>query len=428
MEDIYGSQAYKRSRAAYYIQCVTEYLVTLLVADAFLAKLLKHIGLDDATIGIVSSLTSLAFLVQLGTILLMRHVRKVKRTVILIDVSSMLCFMTTFLVPFLETEQNWKTVLVFASISGGFLLKYLQLNLYYKWANSFVSPEHRGAFSARNCAISLAVGVIFSLVMGKLVDSYERAGRIETSFLIIAIVIAVLTVLDFLMLLLIHPYSEKDALRQQKPLRDVLQNTLGNRSFRNVVILLSLYDIARYLCIGFLGTFKTQELLLSVSAVQIINIAANALRSLLSSPVGRWSDRTSFIYVYRIGLLVCALSFVFLLFTTPKTRWLIVGYTVLYNLSMTAIPFNANNMTYNYVPIDYFVQAQAIRCSIAGVLGFLASLLGSWILAAVQANGNCVLGVSVYGQQLLALLSLIVLTGAIVFSKTVVEKQAIMKQ
>jgi len=428
MRNIYSSPAYKRSRIAYYIQCVTEYLVTLLVADAFLAKLLKHIGLNDATIGIVSSLTSLAFLVQLGTILLMRYVRNVKRTVILIDVSSMLCFMLTFLVPFLEINQAWKTVLVFASISGGFLLKYMQLNLYYKWANSFVSPEHRGAFSARNSAISLAVGVVFSLFMGKLLDSCERAGRIETSFLIIGFVIAALAVLDFLMLLLIHPYSKEDALRQQKPLRDVLRNTLGNRSFRNVVILLSLYDIARYLCVGFLGTFKTQELLLSVSAVQLINIAANSLRCVLSSPVGRWSDRTSFVYVYRVGLLVCALSFVFLLFTTPKTRWLIVGYTVLYNLSMTAIPFNANNMTYNYVPIDYFVQAQAIRNSISGVLGFLSSLVGSRILAAVQANGNQFLRIPVYGQQLLALLSLVVLAGAILFSKAVVEKQTIMKQ
>ena len=75
MEGIYSSPAYKCSRVAYYIQCVTEYLVTLLVVDAFLAKLLKHIGLDDA------------------------------------------------------------------SISGGYLLKYLQLNLYYKHSVKFFSQN-----------------------------------------------------------------------------------------------------------------------------------------------------------------------------------------------------------------------------------------------------------------------------------------------
>ena len=80
---------------------------------------------------------------------------------------------------------------------------HLQLNLYYKWGNSFVRPEGRGQFSARNEAISLGIGVLFTLVMGNLVDHYERAGRLETSFLIIACVIAALAVIDLCMLLMI---------------------------------------------------------------------------------------------------------------------------------------------------------------------------------------------------------------------------------
>lgn len=428
MNDLFDSPSYKRSRVAYHIQCVTEYLVTLLVADAFLAKLLKQIGLSDSTIGIVSSLMSLAFLVQLGTIFLMQHISNVKKAVILIDITSMLCFMFTYFLPFLPVFAAGKTILVFVTIGGGFLFKYLQLNLYYKWGNSFVRPEGRGQFSPRNEAISLGVGVLFTLVMGNLVDHYERAGRLETSFLIIACVIAALAVIDFCMLLMIKKYSIKDAVKQQKPFRDVLHNTLVNKNFRHVVIMISLYDIARYLTIGFLGTFKTQDLLLSVGAVQLINIVANALRCVLSRPIGRWADRTSFAHVYRKGLWLCAGSFLLLAFTTQNTWWLIIGYTICYNVSMAGIAGNANNMTYSYVPIDYFVQAQAIRCSIAGTLGFGASLVGSQILAAVQANGNIILGIPIRGQQLLAILSFLVLLAAIIFNKKVVAKQKTMCQ
>lgn len=428
MNDLFDSPSYKRSRVAYHIQCVTEYLVTLLVADAFLAKLLKQIGLSDSTIGIVSSLMSLAFLVQLGTIFLMQHISNVKKAVILIDITSMLCFMFTYFLPFLPVFAAGKTILVFVTIGGGFLFKYLQLNLYYKWGNFFVRPEGRGQFSARNEAISLGVGVLFTLVMGNLVDHYERAGRLETSFLIIACVIAALAVIDLCMLLMIKKYSIKDAVKQQKPFRDVLGNTLGNKNFRHVVIMISLYDIARYLTIGFLGTFKTQDLLLSVGAVQLINIVANALRCVLSRPIGRWADRTSFAHVYRKGLWLCAGSFLLLAFTTQNTWWLIIGYTICYNVSMAGIAGNANNMTYSYVPIDYFVQAQAIRCSIAGTLGFGASLVGSQILAAVQANGNIILGIPIRGQQLLAILSFLVLLAAIIFNKKVVAKQKTMCQ
>jgi len=426
--DIYSSPAYKRSRNAYHVQCVSEYLVTILVEDAFLAKLLKSIDLPDAVIGIVSALMSLAFLVQLGTIYLMQHIRNVKRTVILIDVSSMLCFMCAFLLPFVPAVGNLRTVLVFATIGGGFLLKYLQLNLYYKWGNSFVKPENRGAFSARNEAISQAAGVVFTLVIGFMVDHFEKQGQLNTSFIIIAAVIAVLTVIDLIMLLMIEKYSAEDAVKQQKPMKEVLRNTLGNRNFRNVMFMVSLNEIAFYLTVSFVGTFKTEDLLLSMGTIQLINIGASLLRCVISEPVGCWSDRTSFAHVYRIGLWLAVLSFLLLVLTTKQTWWLIAGFTVLYQVSDAFINANTNNMTYSYVPIDFFVQAQAIRSSVVGIIGFAASLVGSRILAAIQANGNMVMGHPVYAQQLLAGMSMIILLVAIAFNKYVVEKQEIMKQ
>lgn len=59
--DIYDSPEYKRSRGAYIVQCAMYYLVTLLVTDVFLAKLLGSIGIKDSLIGIISSFVSLAF-------------------------------------------------------------------------------------------------------------------------------------------------------------------------------------------------------------------------------------------------------------------------------------------------------------------------------------------------------------------------------
>lgn len=428
MEEQYQSPSFVKSRASFYVQCVTEYLVTLLISDAFLAKLLKSLDMADATIGIVSSLMSFAFLIQLATIFLMQHVRNVKKTVILLDTASMLCFMCTYFVPFAQVSQHQKTLLIFVTIGGGFLLKYLQKDLYYKWGHSFVQPSRRGAFTARNETISLATGLVFSLGMGRLVDHYERLGELNTAYLIIGATIGVLAAMDLWMLLLIRPYNAENAVRQQKTLKDVLRNTLGNKNYRHVVLMLALYDFGRYLTIGFLGTFKTQELALSVGTVQLINIGANALRCVFSRPFGKWSDQTSFAHVYRKGMLLAAFSFLLLALTTPKRWWLIICYTVCYNVSMAGTGGNANNMMFSYVPLDYFVQAQAIRASITGTLGFLASLAGSRILSAIQQSGNRLLGFSLYGQQFLAVLSLIILLAAILLNKAIVDKQCVMKR
>jgi hypothetical protein len=49
-------------------------------------------------------------------------------------------------------------------------------------------------------------------------------------------------------------------------------------------------------------------------------------------------------------------------------------------------------------------------------------------LSAVQANGNRVLGIPMYGQQLLSALSLLVVVIAIFFNTFVIQKQVVMKQ
>ena len=68
----FNTTQYKRSRGAYMAQCTVEYFITLLVTDAFLTKLLTHIGISDYLVGIISSFISMAFVIQLAAIFLVR--------------------------------------------------------------------------------------------------------------------------------------------------------------------------------------------------------------------------------------------------------------------------------------------------------------------------------------------------------------------
>ena len=98
-------------------------------------------------------------------------------------------------------------------------------------------------------------------------------------------------------------------------------------------------------------------------------------------------------------------------------------FTALYYISMAGLNQNSYNILYKYVDNDYIVQALAIKNSIAGVLGFLASLAGSRILSYVQANENVVFGVKMYGQQLLSAISFVFIAVALIYTKVVIEKQ-----
>ena len=103
--NLYLSKEYVQSRRAYMAQCTIEYFISILVADAFLAKLLTHIGISDSLTGIISSFISFAFLFQLLSIWLVKKIKSTKKTVLVFDTLSQLFFMSIYIIPFLPVSR-----------------------------------------------------------------------------------------------------------------------------------------------------------------------------------------------------------------------------------------------------------------------------------------------------------------------------------
>lgn len=427
-ENIFESKEYKRSRAVYIGQSAFEYFISLLVADAFLAKLLTNIGISDSVIGIVSSLISVAFMFQLVSIFLVSKFKNTKKSVVTFKLLSNLMFFGLYLIPFSPFTVEVKTVLVFVCILLAYFSNYIITSVFFKWANSYVDPSTRGKFSAIREMVSLLSGIIFTLAIGFVVDRFEEVGNISGAFIFISAAIFILNAIDVISILLIKNEPIKTEKQSHLPMRDIYKNTLGNRNFVNVIIVMILWNGARYMTVGFLGTFKTNDLLLSVGLVQVINMIANLGRFSVSIPFGKYSDKHSFASGLKLAYIIAASSFAVNIFTNNNTWWLIIVHTLLFNISMAGSNQNSLNITYNYVKTDYYVYAMAITNCIGGVVGFGASLVGSRILAHIQANGNIFMGIPVYGQQLLSLISVVIIVIDVLFIHFVVEKQDRMVQ
>lgn len=422
----YDSPEYKRSRKAYLIECAFEYFVSLLVTDAFLAKLLKDIGMSDATIGIVSSLISLAFLFQFFAVFVVQRISNTKRFAIIFHCASQLFFMSLYFIPFLPTVEgsSYKHVLVIAGLLVAYFGNYLVTSVIYKWGNSYVEPHHRGRYSAGKEMVSLVSGMVVTLLVGFVMDSFEAADNLHGGFIFAAIGILVFSICDFTCLMLIK--NDKKPKVEKKdivPLREVLRNTFGNKNFRHVLYLAILWDVGRYATVGFLGTYRLGELALTVGSVQVINMIANAGRFCVSRPFGMFSDKFSYARGIELGMLIATLGFLAGMFTRPETWVLIVVHTLLYQSSHAGIVQNMNNVLFNYVENRYFVQASAIKNSIAGLCGFCTSLLASRLLQRIQDNGNTFLGMQLYGQQVLSFISFAILAVAMLYTHFVIAKQ-----
>lgn len=414
--DVYQSKGYRTSRTAYLIQCAAEYIVTLLVSDAFLAKLLKYFGFSDAMTGVISSLISLAFLMQLFSIPIVRVLKNAKTFVVLTDMASVLLYISAYAVPFLPVSDGVRRALVFVCIGGGAFGRYLSFNVYFGWANSFVEQGKRGRFSAVKETVSLAVGIVMSLGMGVVYDALEGSGRLTSAFLVTALFMLAVSAVNLFLLLKIRKRSREEEEKQRMPFSEVARLTLRSAPYRRILLLQCLIRFATYLTIGFLGTYKTGELGFSVSQAQLLVTCGLVAQMIASIPLGIFSDRHSCSAGYVLGSGLALAGFTVLAFTTPKTGLLMALYTALYSASQAGISANASNMLYSYVPRECFPQAQAITSSVSGLAGFGASLLGGRILSFVQENGFLLFGAELYGQQLLAILSALTVLAAMLYA------------
>ncbi len=424
----FDSREYKQSRVSYIIQSIFEYFLTILVADAFLAKLLTHIGISDSVIGIISSFVNIAFVFQILSLFIVRMKIKQKPFLIFTYVCSFSAFMMMFLVPYLPVNHSAATVIVMMCVLLGYTLLYVVASIMFRWANSFVEPGRRGRFSSTREIVSLLSGIIFSAVMGYIIDKYEGLGNLQGGLLFIAVCILIFNICNFICMVLIKDESGEGTDESSVTLRETIKYISKNRNFKNVIVMMVLCETARYFSIGFIGVFKTNDLHLSVLTIQIINILSSFVRMVLTRPFGKFSDKHSFAKGYRFGLYLMAGSFLTCIFVTPSTWYLIILYTALYTGAMAGTNMNSFNIVYSYVDKEYIAQAMAVKNCIGGLFGLGASLVAGKILSAIQASGNTVFGIHMYGQQFLSVISFILLLITILFTKHVVEKQTVMKQ
>ena len=410
----YNTPKYRRSRRAYVAQCTFEYFITVLVSDAFLAKLLSSIGISDSLIGIISSFLSLAFIFQLLSLFVTTFSVNKKKTVIAFNIVSQIMFCMLYLIPFLPLNKRGKTVLIMLGVLFAYVAQYIAAPILFQWANSYVDPFRRARYSAIKEIVSLFSGMVFSSVLGYAIDRYERLGNINGAFLFISSTMLVTALLNLTSLILIKGDGKKQ--ERVVPGR-MVKETLENKKFRKLVVMAALWNCALYFSVGFWGVFKTKDLLLSVFAVQLINIAGQFARLLLSVPFGRYSDKNGFAKGFELAAWIAAAGFLVNIFITRRLWPLIILQTMCYHISMAGTNQNSFNIAYSYVNAEYISQAMAIKNSVGGICGFIAALIAGKIVSGIRDSGNMLFGIPVLPQQVLSVISLAFTMATIVYMK-----------
>ena len=404
----------RRSRLMYILQADLEYLINLLVHGTFLATLTSSLGMSDSLTGIISAFASLGCLFQMLSVFFRKG--SVKRFVMLLSISNQILFILLYLIP-IGSRSTIRIGLFVGCIFLAFFLYNIAHPKKIDWFMSMVPEERRGIFTANKEIISLITGIFFNFVMGGLIDHYREKGDLRTGFLLGAITLFVLSVLHSLTMLFTvdREHSATADLEQTSQRQSAFSFFRDDRVLKVAGVALFWY-VSNYATTSFYGTYQIKELGFSLTFISVITVVASVARILVSKFWGGYADRNSFAKMLCWCFAVTAVGHLAMVFTTPTNgRVLFPFYLILSYIGQGGIGSALINICYDYVPFSKRSDALAFSQAIGGTAGFCTTLVVSPLVSHIQQNGNRFLGLSLYAQQVTAVLALVLDVLAIVY-------------
>jgi len=412
----------RRTARIYIAECAAEYLTALLVTGSFLAKLTDSLGFSDTLTAILTAFVSLGSTFQLLSIFFFRG-GKVKKKIIGFFLANETLFALLYLLPGVSIPSSVKTVLFVIFIFGGRLF----LNVSYapktSWYMSNVDNDKRGVFSANKEMISLLAGTVFSFVMGNIIDRMEAGGQLRQAFVVMAATLLGLMVIHLLLLLFSHEEDKPAAKDESFFVR--MASVMRDKRTRSTILIAVIWSVATHVSTPFYGTYAIKELGLSMTVISLITGAVySAFRIIFSFLWGKIADKASFARMATCCFIVAFVAFSLNSFTVPANgKVFYTAYYILYAISMGGINSALMNLVLDYAPEEMHSDALAVKGTVAGLAGFLATLAVTPLVDWIQNRGNRFLGMNLYAQQVVSALAAVLLLGLVIYLGRLCKKE-----
>ena len=397
-----------------------EYLVSIAVGTVYLAKITDYLGISDEITAVLSAFVSLGCGFQVLSVFY-RIDGNIKKFITAGYVINQLLFTFLYIVPLIPTGSVLKSVLLISALfSAQIVLNIVSSPRTFVFM-SFVDDEARGKFTAFKEIISLAFGIAFSLLIGRINDKFAAMGNERGAFLTSAVIMAVITVLHTLTLVLIK--KPQSVIPDESEPRIKFGELIKDKAMWKVIAVTSLWAAANYATLSFSGTYMNNELNFSLTFSSAIIVAGSIFRMIFSFPLGKLADKKGFAYMTTVALIIAISGYGAGAFSTPANgKILYPVFYALYSVAMAGINSATMNLIFDYVSIRHRAGALALNQSVSGLCGFLTTILLTPVMRAIKARGNLLFGLTVYSQQLFAVVSATISVFAMLFINLSLKK------
>ena len=347
VKKLFSKQYLFSDPSLYVIYAAVEYLVYILVNGSFLATLTTELGMSDSLTGILSSFVSLGCVFQLISVAL--RPRKIKSFVTIFNLLNQILFTLLYAFPFFPLQKDLRIWLFIVTVLVSYFFFYVAAPKKTNWFMSKVDDHSRGRFTANKEIVSLIAGMAFSFGMGTLVDHYKAQNDMRTAFIICAVTILGLSIVQAALSLGV---TEQENIPTQKsnPLK-AFADLLKDKNVVKVTILFAIWNIAQYATTPFYGTYLIKELGFSLQLVSILSMVGSVARIMVSRFWGNYADKHSFAAMVKLCYAVAAVAFLAMIFAAPSNGIFTYSvYIIAHSVAMGGINSSLMNLVFDYAP------------------------------------------------------------------------------
>lgn len=306
---------YKKEYKKYLMSSVLDTANNKIASNSILSAFAVYLGLSDFAIGIYVLLDTMTNVIQVFAAPLFSRIGQSKK-IVLINYSiyriSSVCFA---FIPFLSNDISIRTALFFIFASIYAITGEMGYITFVNWRMSLIKKEDRTTFASTRNILKNTIVLLFSFIMGIILDKFTAIGYELYGFLILFVLVFIIAFID----ITLRIFTYKPKIYQEKiNFKDNIIIPAKDQQFRKIIVTCGLNRFAYGIGTMYLNVFLLRYLKIGYIYYSILNILLN-LSDAISSNF--WSNRSKDRNWKKVILPMCAIfsmAFIILFFFSNK--------------------------------------------------------------------------------------------------------------
>lgn len=260
---------YNKEYKKYLISAILDNANNKIASTTLMTAFAVYLGIPDFWIGLYVVLDTITNIIQILAAPLFSKIGQSKKVVLTNYSIYRIASVSFAFIPFIFQDTNIRTILFFIPAIIYAITGELGYITFVNWRMTLLKEEDRGKFSATKNAFKNTIIVLFSFLMGILLDTFKANGNELGGFSILFFIVFIIAIID----ITLRIFTYKPEIKQEKiNLKESISRPAKDKSFKKVLLFCGLYRFAIGIGTVYLNVYILRYLNVNYLYYSILNI------------------------------------------------------------------------------------------------------------------------------------------------------------